>query len=507
MDKILDNSSTSENSKVIEGYLEISSNGMYDAMCYRRRIEYLKDEVEKGSISARLQLSLLYQKNPALAPDNSSFIYLLIEAADAESMEAHYRLGTIHYNESSCNGQKKAITYFNNVISMYEDNKFINIFAKPVPEEYIGSHYYLGKIYNNTKYNLHNHAKALNHLRIASKPYSIVQKSLYRSKCSPKIHSEAQYELAKLYEKEKNFQMADKLYKKAAHNNHVESQYIYGLKQCVNYNASVDNRKPLKYLCKAAQKNHQLAKLKMGELLSKKNDTAEAEFWYSNVSENDNAEALCRLGNIALQNLIFLEAINYFKKSAAKKNIEAHYQLGIIYLSGYHNDGTSDVDSAIDCFKKAANSKHVEATYTLGLFYLFNHHLDDNIIDDNIENAVHYLQQAASQKCAAANYLLGMLRNELSYHHNREKIKEIAKENFKQSEENKLPWALNSQTFREHQGKIRNLIEHMSSESLERLAATTIEICSSNESARPPHGLSSSSALTNTALATPLGRV
>jgi TPR repeat protein len=84
------------------------------------------------------------------------------------------------------------------------------------------------------------------------------------------------------------------------------------------------------------------------------------------------------------------EAVKWYRKAAEQELVEAQYNLGLYYFSGY---GVSqDSVEAVKWFRKAAEQELAEAQYNLGLCYLKGY----GISQDSVE-AVKWFHKAAEQ--------------------------------------------------------------------------------------------------------------
>ena len=110
------------------------------------------------------------------------------------------------------------------------------------------------------------------------------------------------------------------------------------------------------------------------------------------------AEDLVTLGKKQMRAMKYDKAKSTFLEAADQGNLEAVYQLGMLY-SNNNYDGY-DKETALDYFLKAANNYHVEAMYQAGMMYLGT---------DN-SAAKSWLQKAASNGHSRAKAQLSRLR-------------------------------------------------------------------------------------------------
>lgn len=92
-----------------------------------------------------------------------------------------------------------------------------------------------------------------------------------------------------------------------------------------------------------------------------------------------------------------INAINWYKKSAAKGNVIAKSNLGYIYYDMY------DYDRAYDYFEDSAEKGDLPAITQLGVM-----HYNGESVERDYRKAVQYFQQAQQQGDARAHYFLGI---------------------------------------------------------------------------------------------------
>ena len=110
------------------------------------------------------------------------------------------------------------------------------------------------------------------------------------------------------------------------------------------------------------------------------------------------AEDLVTLGKKQMRAMKYDKAKSTFLEAADQGNLEAVYQLGMLY-SNNNYDGYNK-ETALDYFLKAANNYHIEAMYQAGMIYLGT---------DN-SAAKSWLQKAASNGHSRAKAQLSRLR-------------------------------------------------------------------------------------------------
>ena len=99
------------------------------------------------------------------------------------------------------------------------------------------------------------------------------------------------------------------------------------------------------------------------------------------------------------------DALYWYKKSAAKYNIEATFSLGCLYFEG---KGTrKNVKKAIDLWKQTAKFNHKGALYYLGVAYY-----EGRYVKRDLELAKSNLKKASEQGIEEATQLLNIIKKE-----------------------------------------------------------------------------------------------
>ena len=197
-------------------------------------------------------------------------------------------------------------------------------------------------------------------------------------------NAQAQYDLAKLYEHEEDFENANKWYKKAARKDHPEALYALGYKY---------------YYGKGIEENH----AKALELFKK---SAEAEY--------PNAQNI--MGTIYKEGLIlekdYKKAREFYEKAVEQGFAPAQVNLGLMYLKSmsykmlqedgsYYNDKVAD-KKAVELFRLAANQGYAKGQNCLAIMLYIG-----KGIDSNSAEAITLFQKALEQDYAPAIHNLG----------------------------------------------------------------------------------------------------
>jgi TPR repeat protein len=204
----------------------------------------------------------------------------------------------------------------------------------------------------------------------------------------------------------KDLEMAAKWFEKAAEQGYADAQMKLGLQLLTGQGIPEDKVKGIEWIRKAAEQGYTRAQFYMGDFTEDKIKAAE---WFFQAAKQGDTDALHELTILAEQeniqaqkNLFFMyfkgvgvpkdkeqwnkwqekllkhdpdtqlymgkacieykeykEAAEWFTKAAEQGNMDAQYELGVLYLNG---DGiTKDSDKAIKWFNKAGDQGHVKA--------------------------------------------------------------------------------------------------------------------------------------------------
>ncbi len=206
-----------------------------------------------------------------------------------------------------------------------------------------------------------------------------------------------------------DLQTAKDYFEKAAALDNPDALYglgkLYLKKDFADYNPN----KAMESLIAAAKKKHEYAQYTLGKLFLKGEEVPKnvdyALRWLEEAVEQENPYAQYLLGKTFLtgedveQDLP--HAADLLKRASDQGNCYAQYTLGKALL-----DGTLPVDvpEAIRLITASADSGFASAGYLLGkLFY------QGDAISQDLEKALHYLEQAAEQNNPYAAYLAGKI--------------------------------------------------------------------------------------------------
>ncbi|OHT12954.1 hypothetical protein TRFO_17010 [Tritrichomonas foetus] len=167
---------------------------------------------------------------------------------------------------------------------------------------------------------------------------------------------------------------------KASSFNHAEAQSIMGLAYFYGHHIPQDIRRSVYYFELAANNGHTYSQHMMG-VFYKDHQTVPQDL---------------------------KKSIKYFTMAANSNRKQSHYSLGMIYLS---NNSYHDINKALHHLHVAAD-KHFDAKamYSLGVLYV-----EGDLISQNLEKGITYLQNSALQLFLEAHFYLGKMYSEGKY--------------------------------------------------------------------------------------------
>lgn len=145
-----------------------------------------------------------------------------------------------------------------------------------------------------------------------------------------------------------------------------------------------------------------------GEGVPQNNEIAMS--WYKKASERGHADALHKMGLMMIYSKRDNDSIStgegLIRDSAQKENVNAQYELGMLYLRGSETIKV-DYEEATRWLKKAAEKDHLLAINELG--YIYSKNSPDKKIKMNEKESMKYWQIAAGKGLAEAEYNLAIL--------------------------------------------------------------------------------------------------
>lgn len=245
-------------------------------------------------------------------------------------------------------------------------------------------------------------------------------------KAAAQNHPEAIFELASYYELgigvNKDYRMAESLYKQAINHGHRDAQFNLALLM-INEQAPFKDLKKARELMEGlAQKDDIDAKYSLSVMFSESlgtipTDPDNALLWLGAAAYEGHPQAQFNLGLQYLRGDFVKkdekQAFSWFRKSAEKDMPEAQFNLALMYENGH---GTSaDITEALYWYESASQLGDANAQQNLGIKYL----LGQQVAQDN-KKALNLISKAAGNGLMNSQYLLGRL-----YHAGREGVVSI----------------------------------------------------------------------------------
>lgn len=178
--------------------------------------------------------------------------------------------------------------------------------------------------------------------------------------------AEAQFQLAKYYDKNKESIKAVELYRQAAEQGHAKAQNNLGACYYNGDGVTKDIHEAFKWFEMAANNGNEKAKESLEKVKylfeweERKRKMKEEDEEYlrrlKDLAEQGDTEAQIRLGNVAED---VAEAMKWYRLAAEKGNVEAQFRLGELYSV-----------EAVEWYRKAAEQGHASAQNNLGACYL-----------------------------------------------------------------------------------------------------------------------------------------
>ena len=222
-----------------------------------------------------------------------------------------------------------------------------------------------------------------------------------------------------LHGKDVDINRAIAYYEQAANMDNITALFNLGIIHCSGIDPIAnDIHKGVEYYEKAAKLGCVDAIINLGSIYSKGRDTFPADVYkaihcYEKVIElstipNDIAKAYFNLACVYDNKSNIMantdKAIEYYKYAIEGGDINAMYNLGLIYDIG-QNHISSDVHQAIYYYEQAAQQDHTIAMYNLGVIY----RRGKGDIRMDIEKAISYYRQAADRGYIEAMVNLGVI--------------------------------------------------------------------------------------------------
>tara|TARA_Y100001973_G_C5113624_1_gene288968 strand:+ start:153 stop:887 length:735 start_codon:yes stop_codon:yes gene_type:complete len=202
--------------------------------------------------------------------------------------------------------------------------------------------------------------------------------------------------------------------KENARSGNPEAQYKIGALLIEGKKVKKNSEEGCKWLEVSAKSGNVHAQILLAEQYARGDGVSRsyevALSWYSKAASQSHPDALYRMGILMIYAKKDPDSISkgegFIRDAALKGNINAQYELGIIYLRGKTNINT-DYEEAIRWLKEAAEKEHLPSLNELG--YLYAKGTPDKKIKPNEQAAIKYWQIAADKGLAEAEYNLANL--------------------------------------------------------------------------------------------------
>jgi len=219
---------------------------------------------------------------------------------------------------------------------------------------------------------------------------------------------EAQFQLAKMYERGQGVEQSDELalnwIKKAAHNGLGKAEFMYA--NMLSFGRGLeqkDTKKALLWYERAAEHGHPEAMLKLASLYFE-NNTENIKL-YESLSWALKAATFPVVSNNA--NLLHNEILKTIKLRARAGDKYAQYKIATMYQDGIGIE--KDAKKAKHWFKQSAKQGHLEAQFQLGML----------LASTSSTEALRWLTKAAKQGHQQAGYALApLITNTKAYNKN-----------------------------------------------------------------------------------------
>lgn len=173
----------------------------------------------------------------------------------------------------------------------------------------------------------------------------------------------------------------------AANNGHEEAMYLLGLLYWKGFGVPEDKDEAMKWLTRASENGSYNAREERKKI-EKAGIPPVDEF---------------KKGYDAFQQKKYTESVNWFTKSAAKGNIEAMFNLGVIYHFGGGTEVPANEKEAVAWYTRAIDKGHVNSMNNLGELYLSQEGIQDYKL------ALQWLTKAADKGIPGAMYNIGVI--------------------------------------------------------------------------------------------------
>ena len=379
------------------------ANGIGIQVDYRKAAAWYRKAAEQGNAEADFRLGQCYANGNGVQQDYTKAVEYYRKAAEQGSAEAQFQLCNCYANGNGVQQDyKKAIEWL----------------EKAVKQGYAGAIKYLTHLENAKFYSEISglspeelYQKGLSYIYGDGVPKNIQMALVYIEISAEQGNAEAQNRLGEWYERKQNYKKAMEFYSLAAKQGQINAMYQLGLAYHLGRGVVHDDIMAINWLEKAASQGHAAAKIRLKK--------AKSNLQNMICQECQRIEKAAEKWNVESKACVEKVQNDRFDIETTELSPEELYRKGLAYKYG---DGVSkNLQKSVVYIEKAAEQGHAEAQFLLGKCYASGQgvsHLD-------YQKAIQWLEKAKQQgHIRAKEYLtevkvdaeISDLRPEMIYH-------------------------------------------------------------------------------------------
>ena len=317
----------------------------------------------------------------------------LIQSANQGHVEAQYRLGAMYETGAGVEKNIETALYWYHKGASLHDSRCQNCYNRlSHPEHFKGSSI-LPTLLPKTPADLYDFGEKF--LYGHYMPQSTNKAIDFYLQAANQGHADAQYKLGYIYNKgvgvPNNYDLAFKYYLQAADQGHAKAQYHIGLMYLKGKGVQCDKQLAKEWINKAKEQG-------LPEALT-------VRFEQNGETTDSKAMKLRSLADTCYKENDFATAFLYYSQAAALGDIDAQFELGMMYKHG--KGTTSDYKEAALWYFEAAKRGHAGAQNNLGVLYE-----EGKGVKQSYKDAIRWYLQAAKHGNSYALFNLGELYNE-----------------------------------------------------------------------------------------------
>ena len=302
---------------------------------YDKALEYYRKAAEKGSVYAISNIGMCYEYGNGVAKDTAMAMKYYKEAADKGNKYAREQYDKLSKAAQTAGGNvESADELVRRADKLYDEKKYVEalpLYRRAADMGSSWAQFRVGWMTNNAE-------GTTKDTETARKYYLMSARQGYHY---------AQYNLAIIYDADKNYEESYKWYRKAAEQDHDSAMYWLGI---------------------ALQEGRGCVK-----------DEKEAHSWFVKLADKGDKRALCALGNDYYYgrgvDVDFSKSVDYYRKAANLDHVYAHYSLGYAHENG--KGIAVNLDEARRWYRKAADAGNESARKAI-------ERLDGGKVSDNL---------------------------------------------------------------------------------------------------------------------------